>query len=49
MREYVTLECTGCKSRNYRTNKQTRGTEKLNLKKFCRRCRSHTVHKERKK
>lgn len=49
MREYVTLECTECKERNYRTQKQMRDTDKLNLKKFCSRCRKHTEHKERKK
>lgn len=49
MREYVTLECETCKMRNYRTQKQTRGAVKLNIKKFCPRCRSHQLHKERKK
>lgn len=49
MREYISLECSECKSRNYRTDKQTRGGEKLALKKFCKRCRKHTEHKERKK
>ena len=54
-REYVTLECTECKNRNYRTSKQVkpRGAkkqvEKLNLKKFCNSCRAHTPHRERKK
>ena len=36
MREYVWLECTVCGSRNYRTNKETRGAERLTLNKFCR-------------
>ena len=49
MREYVWLECTECKSRNYRTPKETRGTERLELKKFCREERKHTVHKESRK
>lgn len=49
MREYVSLECAQCRCRNYRTQKQSRGGEKLNLKKFCKRCRAHTEHKEKKK
>ncbi len=49
MRQYVTLECTECKQQNYRASKETRGTEKLLLSKYCRFCRKHTEHKERKK
>ena len=49
-REYVFLECPACRNRNYRTSKQTKGeTEKLELKKFCRFCRTHTPHKEKRK
>jgi large subunit ribosomal protein L33 len=48
-REYVWLECTECSSRNYRTPKEMRGTERLELKKFCRKERRHTVHKESRK
>ena len=54
-REYITLECSQCKNRNYRTSKQTKPkgaqkqVEKLALKKFCKVCRLHTAHKERKK
>jgi large subunit ribosomal protein L33 len=48
-REYVWLECTECSSRNYRTQKETRGTDRLELKKFCPRDRKHTVHKESRK
>ena len=49
MREYVWLECTECGGRNYRTPKDTRGTGKLELKKYCRRERKHTQHKESRK
>jgi len=49
MREYVWLECTGCGNRNYRTQKETRATEKLELKKYCRKERKHVVHKESRK
>ena len=49
MREYVWLECAECSSRNYRTNKETRGAERLSLKKFCPKQRKHTLHKETRK
>jgi len=49
MREYVWLECEECKARNYRTEKETRGANRLELKKFCRKERKHTKHKESRK
>jgi large subunit ribosomal protein L33 len=49
MREYVWLECTECGARNYRTPKETRGADRLQLKKFCRKERKHTTHKENRK
>jgi len=49
MREYVWLECTACGARNYRTEKETRGANRLELKKFCRKERKHTSHKETRK
>ena len=49
MREYVWLECTACGDRNYRVQKETRGAERLELKKYCRRERKHTPHKESRK
>jgi large subunit ribosomal protein L33 len=49
MREHVWLECTVCGARNYRTEKETRGQNRLELKKFCRKERKHTVHKESRK
>ena len=50
MREFVTMECGECKNRNYRTDRETKGGgPKLALKKYCRFCRKHTVHGERRK
>lgn len=47
MREIITLECTDCKGRNYSTTKNKKGgSERLQLKKYCRKCRHHTLHKE---
>ncbi len=46
-REIVTLQCGDCKERNYSTTKNRKTTtERLEFKKFCRRCRKHTLHKE---
>lgn len=51
----IKLQCSECKQINYYTRKSkgksaTKGGEKkLELKKFCKRCRKHTLHKELKK
>ena len=48
--ELVALACTqhdGLELRNYTTTKNRRNTQgKLQLKKYCPRCRTHTVHRE---
>ncbi|HEY8496275.1 MAG: 50S ribosomal protein L33 [Limnochordales bacterium] len=47
MRVGITLECTECKSRNYRTTKNRRNDpDRLELRKYCKRCRTHTLHRE---
>ena len=47
MRENITLACVTCKQRNYRTSKNKKLTPgKLEFKKYCPFCRSHTPHKE---
>lgn len=49
MSDIVTLGCGTCKRRNYTTTKNKRKTPaKLEFKKFCPFCRSHTPHKETK-
>ena len=49
-REDVWLECSDCGQRNYRTNVSVAaGMPKLELKKFCKSERKHTVHKIRRK
>jgi large subunit ribosomal protein L33 len=49
MRVIVTLECMECKRRNYTSTKNRKNTtERLELKKYCRFCQGHTVHKETK-
>ena len=47
MREIVTVACLDCKERNYSTTKNRRNTpDRLELKKYCKRCRKQTAHKE---
>ncbi len=47
MREIITLACTECKERNYTTMKNKKNDpNRLEIKKYCPRCRKHTVHRE---
>ena len=47
---FTKLQCTVCKNVNYFTKKSKAAAEKkLELKKFCKWCRKHTLHKEGKK
>ena len=46
-RQVITRECTTCRERNYTTEKNKRNDPaRLELKKFCPRCRSHQLHRE---
>jgi large subunit ribosomal protein L33 len=50
-RESIALICTVCKSQNYLTsrnkvNMDTKGKGKLQLEKFCQKCKKYTPHKE---
>lgn len=45
---YVFLECTECRNRNYTTHKRLKAAYKLEKKKYCRFCREHTSHREKK-
>ncbi len=47
VRPVITLECTECKERNYTTEKNRRNDPgRIELKKYCSRCRNHTLHRE---
>ncbi len=49
MRDVITLECTECKNRNYTTTKNKRKhSERLEISKYCKFDRKHTMHKETK-
>lgn len=47
-RVQIHLQCSECKELNYTTQKNKDQKEKLELKKYCKRCRKHTLHKETK-
>ncbi len=47
IRPKITLACTECKERTYITKKNRRNDpDRLELKKYCPRCRTHTAHRE---
>lgn len=49
MRDKVKLACSECKQRNYDTMKNKRNTtDRIELKKFCKFCNKHTIHRETK-
>ena len=47
MRTRITLECTECKNRNYNMTKDKKAhPERMETKKYCRFCKSHTLHNQ---
>ncbi|MFZ2509797.1 MAG: 50S ribosomal protein L33 [Gordonia sp. (in: high G+C Gram-positive bacteria)] len=47
VRPKITLACEVCKHRNYITKKNRRNDpDRLEVKKFCRNCGTHELHKE---
>lgn len=45
----VSLACSECKARNYKTTKSPEMAGKpLELRKFCKQCGRHTLHRETK-
>lgn len=48
-RTVITLECTECRERNYVSEKNRRNDpSRLELSKYCPRCRTHRPHRETK-
>ena len=46
----IKLQCASCKRQNYWSRKNKKKTErKIELEKFCKWCKKHTMHKEAKK
>ncbi|QMS85351.1 50S ribosomal protein L33 [Candidatus Xianfuyuplasma coldseepsis] len=48
MRQKVILICEECLSRNYTAYKNKDKQTRLEVKKYCKRCDKHTLHKESK-
>ncbi|TAM84802.1 MAG: 50S ribosomal protein L33 [Acidobacteria bacterium] len=47
MRDIITLQCSDCKNRNYTTTKnKKKHTDRLEVKRFCPKCRQHKAHRE---
>lgn len=45
----ITLACTECKERNYTSQKNRKNdTARIELNKYCPRCRNHRQHRETK-
>jgi large subunit ribosomal protein L33 len=43
----ITLACPDCRERSYTTTKNRRNDpDRLELNKYCKRCRQHRVHRE---
>ena len=48
-RSKVVLACAECKQRKYHTSKNKKNDpDRLEMSKYCRFCKKHTVHKEAK-
>jgi len=47
-RTIVILTCSVCKNKNYYFARGKKKEKKLEIKKFCPKCKKHTVHKETK-
>ncbi len=49
MRVNITLACTECKQRNYISKKNKKNDpDRLEMNKYCKFCRKHTLHRETK-
>jgi len=49
MRVKIVMACTECKQRNYNTMKNKKNDpDRIEMKKYCKFCHKHTVHKETK-
>ena len=47
VRTKITLACTECKQRNYNMTKDKKThPDRMETKKYCRFCKTHTLHKE---
>ncbi len=48
MKDKAVLICTECLSRNYEIKRSSDRTKRFEAKKYCKKCKKHTLHKESK-
>jgi large subunit ribosomal protein L33 len=48
MSDKVLLICQECLSRNYDVKKSDKSKGRMEIRKFCKKCNKHTIHKESK-
>ncbi len=48
MKDKTVLICTECLSRNYEVKRTADRTTRFEMKKYCDKCKKHTIHKESK-
>jgi len=48
MKDKTVLICQECLSRNYEIKKTPGRTQRFEMKKYCDKCKKHTIHKESK-
>lgn len=46
MKKKIILMCEECHSSNYSFPKREGSTERIVIKKYCKKCMKHTIHKE---
>ncbi|MGI6710685.1 MAG: 50S ribosomal protein L33 [Bacilli bacterium] len=46
MKRKIILICEECLSRNYTVDRKVNLPDRMVIKKFCKRCNKHTLHKE---
>jgi large subunit ribosomal protein L33 len=44
----ISLACSECEARNYKTTRKASHLGQMEFKKYCPRCKRHTIHKETK-
>jgi len=44
----ISLACSECEARNYKTTRKPEQMGQIQMKKFCPKCKKHTIHKETK-
>ncbi|HBZ11275.1 MAG TPA: 50S ribosomal protein L33 [Bacillus bacterium] len=48
MKNKIIWACSDCGCRNYTTDNREKSSERLTIKKYCKTCNAHTVHRQTK-